>query len=129
MGNGPLSQHGLSSCDLAGLRDVDGLGELPGAPRAAAQPAQMCEVLSWALARSPGLRSWAWARLAQPGSGQLAQDAQILAAAQVVHSAGQRPGHPYDLAVWGRDDLQVHPVTAVLTGVERPVGGHPVDGD
>ena len=24
----------------------------------------MCQVLSWALARSPGDRSWAWARLA-----------------------------------------------------------------
>jgi hypothetical protein len=25
---------------------------------------RMCQVLSWALARSPGDRSWAWARLA-----------------------------------------------------------------
>jgi len=30
----------LSSGDLAGLKDVDGLGELPGAPGAAAELAQ-----------------------------------------------------------------------------------------
>jgi hypothetical protein len=35
----PLIER-FSSFDLAGLKDVDGLGELPGAPRAAAQFAQ-----------------------------------------------------------------------------------------
>jgi hypothetical protein len=29
-----------SSCDFAGLKNVDGFGELPGAPRAAAEFAQ-----------------------------------------------------------------------------------------
>jgi len=30
---------------------------------------------------------------------------------------------------WAGDDLQVHPVLAVLAGIERPAGRHPVDGD
>ena len=46
-----------------------------------------------------------------------------------MHGAGQRPGHPHDLAAGAGDDLQVHPVPAVLAGIERPVGGHPVDRD
>jgi hypothetical protein len=46
-----------------------------------------------------------------------------------MHGAGKRPGYPQDLAVRAGDDLQVHPVPAVLTGVERPVSGDPVDGD
>jgi transposase-like protein len=35
-----LHTEPFSSCDLAGLKDVDGLGELPGAPGAAAELAQ-----------------------------------------------------------------------------------------
>ena len=48
---------------------------------------------------------------------------------QVMHGAGQRPGHPHDVAVRAGDDLQVHPVLAVLAGIERPVGGDSVDWD
>src|SRR6266536_3910847 len=38
----PATTHSepFSSCDLAGLKDVDGLGQLPGAPGAAAELAQ-----------------------------------------------------------------------------------------
>jgi len=46
-----------------------------------------------------------------------------------VAAAVQRPGHPHDLTPVVGDDLQVHPVAAVLAGVERPVGGDPVDRD
>jgi len=42
---------------LADLQYVNGLGELTGAPRAAAELAQDLPVLSWAFARSPGARS------------------------------------------------------------------------
>jgi hypothetical protein len=89
---------------------------------------RMRQVLSWALARSPGARSFAWARLAafcegglplalvrgdhvlaravvalvgqhhQAGGGQRAEDAPDPGRAQVVHAAGQRPGDPQDLA-------------------------------
>jgi hypothetical protein len=41
----------------------------------------------------------------------------------------QRAGHPHDVPVGTGDDLQVHPVLAVLAGIERPVGRHPLDGD
>ena len=49
----------FSSSDLAGLKYVDGFGELPGLPGAAAEFAQDAPGLSWALARSPGPGSWA----------------------------------------------------------------------
>jgi hypothetical protein len=49
---------------LAGLKDVDGFGDLVGAPGTAAELAQDAPGLSWALARSPGARSFAWAELA-----------------------------------------------------------------
>ena len=42
---------------------------------------------------------------------------------QVVHGAGQRPGYPHDLTAGTGDDLQVHPVLAVLAGAKRPVDG------
>jgi hypothetical protein len=54
----------FSSWDLPGLKDVDGLGQLAGLPGAAAELAQDVPGFSWALARSPGNRSWVWARLA-----------------------------------------------------------------
>src|SRR6185437_12669 len=55
----------FSSLDLAGLKDVDGFGQLPGAPWAAAEFAQDTPVFELGVgARSPGDRSWAWARLA-----------------------------------------------------------------
>jgi hypothetical protein len=89
----------------------------------------MRQVLSWALARSPGLLIWARARLAsfceagypvpgrgcahgvtgagvtlvrqhdQPGRREFAQDAPDPGGGQVVHGAGQGPGHPDGLAV------------------------------
>src|SRR6185437_7477091 len=49
---------------LAKLQYMDGLGELTGAPRAAAELTKNFQLLSWAFARSPGARSRAWARLA-----------------------------------------------------------------
>ena len=119
---------------------------------------RMRQVLSWALARSPGrgaghelgwppsgrracsapVRSADVLVLAdvalvgqddQPAGGQLPHDAPDPGRGQVMHGAGQRPGHPHDVPVGAGDDLQVHPVLAVLAGVERPVGGDPVDGD
>ena len=118
---------------------------------------RMCQVFSWALARSPGDRSWACAvggllrgglvsppvgsvhvltcadvalvgQHDQAAGGQFASDAPDPGSSQVVGGAGQRAGDPQDLAVRGRDDLQVHPVAAVLAGVERPVGGDAVGG-
>jgi hypothetical protein len=40
-----------------------------------------------------------------------------------MEGAGHAARDPLDLAVGGRDDLQVHAV-AVLAGVERPVSGN-----
>jgi len=64
----------------------------------------------------------------QAGGGQLADDAPDPVRGQVMHGAGQRPGDPHDGAAGAGDDLQVHPVLAVLAGAERPVGD-PVDRD
>jgi len=44
----------------------------------------------------------------QPGGSQLAQDAPDPSCGQIVHGARQRPRHPPDLTVRGRDDLDVH---------------------
>jgi hypothetical protein len=65
----------------------------------------------------------------QPGGGQLTDDAPDPGRGQVVHGARERAGDPQELAAGGGDDLQVHAVAAVLAGVERPLGGDPVDGD
>jgi len=65
----------------------------------------------------------------QAAGGQGLDDAPDPGRGQVVDGAGQRPGHPHDVAVGAGDDLQVHPVLAVLAGVGRPVGGDPVDGN
>jgi hypothetical protein len=65
----------------------------------------------------------------QAAGGQLGDDAPDPGCGQVMHRAGQRPGDPQDLAVGVGDDLQVHPVPAVLAGVEGTVRGDPVDGD
>jgi hypothetical protein len=126
---------------LAGLKHTDGLGELPGLPRAAAELTQDAPGLSWALARSPGPRSVAWARLAAfweaglflpvqggadviTGAGvTLICDHDQPAGGQFVHGSGD----PHNLAVWAGDHRQVHPVPVMLTGVEQPVGSHPVD--
>ena len=138
--------------------NVDRLGQLPGAPGAAAELAQ----------DAPGLElgAGAFAGGAQPGmspvgllprcglvpapvrgadivladvtlvaqhdqarGGQRPDDALDPGRGQDMHRAGQRPGHPHDVPVRAGDDLQVHPVLAVLAGVKRPVSGHPVDRD
>ena len=65
----------------------------------------------------------------QARGSQFGDDAPDPGRGQVVDGAGQWPGHPDDVAVRAGDDLQVHPVPAVLAGVERPVGGDPVDGN
>jgi len=57
----------------------------------------------------------------QAAGGQLGDDAPDPGGGQVMHGAGQRPGHPHDVALGAGDDLQVHPVLAVLAGVKRPV--------
>jgi len=54
---------------------------------------------------------------------------QIRAAARSCTAPGSGPHTPHDVTARAGDDLQVHPVAAVLAGVERPVGGDPVDGD
>jgi hypothetical protein len=64
-----------------------------------------------------------------PGVGQFAVNATDAGSGQVVHGTGKRAGYPHDLAVRAGDHLEIHRVAAVLAGVERPVGGHPVDGD
>jgi hypothetical protein len=61
------------------------------------------------------------AQRGQTAGGQLGDDAPDPGGGQVMHGAGQRLGHPHDVAVGAGDDLQVHPVLAVLAGVERPV--------
>ena len=50
----------------------------------------------------------------QAGGGELADDAPDPGGGQVVDGAGQRTADPEDLAVGCGDDLQVHPVAAVL---------------
>jgi hypothetical protein len=80
---------------------------------------RMCQVLSWAVARSPGARSLAWA--------EAADDAPSPGGGQVMHAAGQLPVHPQARAVRAGDDLQVHAVLLVPARVERPVFRDPVD--
>jgi hypothetical protein len=46
---------------------------------------------------------------------------------RIVDRAVQRPRHLQDVTVGAGDDLQVHPVLAVLAGIERAVRSHPVD--
>jgi len=65
----------------------------------------------------------------QARGGQFGDDAPDPGRGQVVDGAGQWPGHPYDVSARAGDDLQVHPVAAVLAGVKRPVRSHPIDGD
>jgi hypothetical protein len=54
----------FSSSVLAVLKDMNRFGQLPSPPEAAAKLTQDAQVLSWALERSPGPRSLAWARVA-----------------------------------------------------------------
>ena len=129
------------------FQGVDYLGELPGAPGAAAEFAEDAPGFK------PGVR--ALAGCAEPGVGavglflrfgfvlspvrelgvcaalvaligqgdqagglQFGQDAPDPLGLLVVDRAGQRPGHPHDAAVRAGDDLQVHPVPLVLARVE-----------
>jgi hypothetical protein len=75
----------FSYCDLAGSKDVDGLGQLPGAPGAAAE-----------LRRASTI---------SPQAASCRMMPQIRGGGQVVHGARQGSGHPRDLAAWGGDDL------------------------
>ena len=54
----------FSTSDLAGLKYVDGLGELPGAPAAAAEFAQDALGPQLGVGHARRARSWAWAQLA-----------------------------------------------------------------
>jgi hypothetical protein len=54
---------------------------------------------------------------------------QIRAAVRSWTAPGSAPGDPQNLAHWAGDDLQVHPVLAVLAGGERPAGRDPADRD
>lgn len=60
-----------SSGDLAGLKDVDRLGELPGTPRAAAEFAQYVPGLELGVGPLTGSAQGAWARLAAFCEGSL----------------------------------------------------------
>jgi hypothetical protein len=106
----------------------------------------MCQVLSWAFARSAGARSWEWARLAAFGKAGLLRPPYGMipgspapmypfSASTINPGAARRRtmppdpgcgqvveglGHPQDVSVRAGDDLQVHPVLAVLAGVDRP---------
>jgi hypothetical protein len=53
----PTGHCTFSSSHLAGLKDVDRLGQLPGAPGQQRSLRKMRQDLSWALARSPLPRS------------------------------------------------------------------------
>ena len=148
----------VAQVDFAGLKGVDGLGQLAGAPGAAAElthnaPGLELSVGAFTRGAEPGMSPVgvllgsglvpspvrrAEAVLAeiplvgqddQPASVQLGDDAPDPGRGQVMHRAGQRPGHPHDLAAWTGDDLQVHPMPTVLAGVEGPVRGDPVDRD
>jgi hypothetical protein len=46
-----------------------------------------------------------------------------------MDGSGQRAGDPQDAVIRRGNDLQVHPVSLVLAGVERPVRGDVVDRD
>jgi len=153
-----LTEPFSSSVCLAYLQYVDGLGELAGAPGAAAELAENAPGLELGvrtLAGRPQSRVRAVGlflrfRLVLPPVRDLRVHASLVAligqddqarglepgqhapdplGLLVMHRAGQRPGHPQDVPAGTGDDLQVHPVLAVLAGVERPVRGHPVDGD
>jgi hypothetical protein len=137
---------------------VDGFGEFPGAPGAAAElgedfPYLELGVSPFAGSAEPGVGPvglFLGFRLVpalvrdlcpgrslvplvregdQPGFLQLVQHAPDPLGLLVVDRAGQRTGDPQDLAVGTGDDLQVHAVLLVLAGVERLVRGDPVDRD
>jgi len=154
----PDSEHFPSCLYLADLQCVNGLGELPGAPGTTAELVQdvpRLELGVRALAGRAELRVGAvgvflGGRLVLPdvrdlrvaaspvaligqgdqaGGLQLSQHAPDPLGLLVMHRAGQRPGHPHDIPGGTGNDLQVHPVLAVLAGIEGPVRGDPVDGD
>src|SRR6185437_3065425 len=143
---------------LAGLQYVNGLGELAGTPGAAAELAENSPRLELGICAlagcaEPGVGAvglFLRFRLALPdvldlrvvvapvvrfGLGdqarglQLTQDAPAPLGFLVVHCSGQRSGHPQDVPDRAGDDLQVHPVLAVLAGIERTVRGDPVHRD
>jgi hypothetical protein len=143
---------------LAELQYVDGLGELAGAPGAAAELPQDVPGLELRVCPFPGSPQFrvgavgvflgfglvlALVRDLRPGAAlvaligqgdqagglQLGHDAPDPLGALVVDRAGQRAGDPQQVTVRAGDDLQVHAVPLVLAGVERAVPGDPVDRD
>ena len=122
----PLTEAFPSWLCLAGLQNVDGLGELTGAPGAAAEltenpPAFELGVRALARSAEPGVGAvglFLGFRLVlapvrdlrvhaalvaligqgdQAGGLQLGQDAPDPLGVLVVHRAGQRPGYPQDV--------------------------------
>src|SRR6185437_9611103 len=143
---------------LADLQDVDGFGELAGAPGAAAKLAEdppglelrICAFAGRAEFRVGPVGLFLRLRLVLPavrdlrviaaqvafvGQGDQARGLEFGQHAPdplgllIVDRAGQCAGHPQDVSVRARYDLQVHPVFLVLAGVEGPVRGDPVDRD
>ncbi len=136
---------------------MDGLGELAGAPGAAAQPAGDSPGPELAFAPSAGKRGFACALLAcfwdcglffpwygsfayaLPGVPWPPRVTRTAASSPPARPGSARPScralsraapeDPPDAAAGAGDDLQVHAVLLVLAGVERPVRGHPADGD
>lgn len=89
------------------------------------------------LSRRPrkGTRTWRPAPLVrlvrpalQPCRCERVDDAVFARGGQVVGGAGQGRGSPQQSAEGIRDDLDVHAVALVFSGVVRGVGGDPVDG-
>lgn len=111
----PVSGHGeqlpgqqqdsepFSSCDLAGLKDVDGFGELPGLPRAAAEFAQ----------DAPGL---------QLGVGTLAGGSELGVGAVGVFLGGGLVSSPV-----GSKDVLPGAVVALVGQCDQPGGGQFAD--
>jgi Transposase DDE domain len=154
-----VSEPFPSGLCLAELQYVDGFGELPGAPGAAAELAEDAPGLELGVRTLAGcaelrvrfiglllglgfvlpavrdlrvrasLVALMGSQRDQARGLQLGQDAPDPLGLLVVHRSGQRAGHPHDIAVRAGDDLQVHPVLLVFAGVERPVRGDPVDRD
>ena len=93
--NGGPGTEPFSSCDLLGLKDVDGLDQLLGFPGAAAELAQDVPGFSWALARSRGIvagRGRGWRPSASGLVSSLVGSVHVLTCADVAPCRPARPG-------------------------------------